>query len=324
MQQLKKEHPKEKSNIHPRNKHRERYDFAVLSASYPELGEFVRPNKYGDDSIDFSNPEAVKSLNKALLKHFYQISSWNVPAGYLCPPIPGRADYIHHIADVLASVNEGVIPTGERIRCLDIGVGASCIYPVIGNSEYGWSFVGSDTDAVSIESAGNIVTENSKLGRKVVLRQQNNSQDYFNGIIQEKERFDMSICNPPFHASIADAQAGSLRKVKNLKGHKGRKLQKAVLNFGGQASELCCEGGEIRFVGDMILQSRKFSSSCFWFSSLVSKQSNLDRIEMVLKKAKVAESKIVEMGQGNKTSRIVVWTFLDKNQQTQWKTDRWI
>ncbi|MEI8048680.1 MAG: RlmF-related methyltransferase, partial [Bacteroidota bacterium] len=146
----KREHPKEKSKMHPRNKHRERYDFKQLIGSCPELAEFVRPNVYDDDSIDFFDPEAVKMLNKALLKHYYDLGYWDIPKNYLCPPIPGRADYIHHIADLLGSKNKGQIPTGEKIKCLDIGVGANCVYPVIGNKEYGWSFIGCDIDAVSI------------------------------------------------------------------------------------------------------------------------------------------------------------------------------
>jgi len=94
----KKEHPKEKSRLHPRNKHRERYDFKLLIESSPELAQFVKMNIYNDESIDFFNPDAVKALNKALLKYFYDIENWDIPEGYLCPPIPGRADYIHHIA----------------------------------------------------------------------------------------------------------------------------------------------------------------------------------------------------------------------------------
>jgi len=114
--------------------------------SCPELGVFVKLNDYNDESIDFSNPEAVKMLNTALLKHYYKINHWNIPANYLSPPIPGRADYIHHIAELLGGSNNGKIPTDNKIKCLDIGVGASCVYPIIGNKEYGWSFVGSEID----------------------------------------------------------------------------------------------------------------------------------------------------------------------------------
>ena len=320
----KKEHPKVKSGLHPRNKHRERYDFKQLIDSCSELAQFVELNDYKDETIDFFNPEAVKMLNKALLKHYYDIDNWNIPKNYLCPPIPGRADYIHHIADLLCSNNpefpDRKIPIGNKIKCLDIGVGANCVYPIIGNKEYGWSFIGTDIDTVSIESANKIIEMNPFLKGKIEIRLQYNPQDIFYGIIQKGELFDLSICNPPFHASLAEAQSGTVRKLRNLK-HK--KIIKPILNFGGQNSELWCEGGEEKFVGDMIYQSKQFSTSCFWFSTLISKQSNLKNAYKALEKVKTVEVKIIPMGQGNKTSRIVAWTFLTLEQQKKWINTRW-
>ena len=114
----KKIHPEVKSRLHPRSKHRNRYDFEKLIEGFPELEPFVKPNKFGDESIDFSDPKAVVTLNKALLKHHYGIENWLIPEGYLCPPIPGRADYIHHIADLLSESNYGNIPTGGDILVL--------------------------------------------------------------------------------------------------------------------------------------------------------------------------------------------------------------
>jgi len=311
----KKEHPKEKTELHPRNRHRERYDFKQLIESCPELAPFVTLNSYNDESINFFDPEAVKMLNKALLKYYYVIAYWNIPENYLCPPIPGRADYIHHIADVLGSFNKGKIPTGSQIRCLDIGVGANCIYPIIGNKEYGWSFVGSEIDTVAIESANRIIEGNPLLKGKIEIRLQRNPQDIFTGIIQKDEFFDLTICNPPFHASLAEAQSGTLRKLTNLS-HK--KITKPILNFGGQNSELWCEGGEEQFVKEMIFQSKQFSASCLWFSTLLSKASNLKGVEEALKRVEAVEVKVISMGQGNKKSRIVAWTFLAGEQQKKW------
>lgn len=320
MIQKKKEHLKEKARLHPRNKHRERYDFKQLIGSCPELAPFVKLNIYKDESIDFADPEAVVMLNKALLKHHYNIDYWDIPHNYLCPPIPGRADYIHHIADVLNSKNFGRVPIGKSIKCLDIGVGANCVYPLIGNREYGWSFVGSDIDQVSLESAQKIVDMNPLLEGQIELRFQKNPDDVFFGIIHKDEHFDVSICNPPFHSSKEEAQSGTLRKLSNLNQKKENEL---VLNFGGQSNELWCKGGEEKFLRDMIRESEKFSTSCFWFSSLVAKQSHLKRVLDLLQKAKAAEVKTIPMGQGNKSSRIVVWTYLTPEQQLNWVNTRW-
>ncbi len=316
----KKKHPKVKSRLHARNRHRLRYDFKALGESCPELADFVSLNKYQDESIDFSNQEAVKTLNKALLKHYYDLEYWDIPENYLCPPIPGRADYIHHISDLLGGYNYGKIPSGKNVKCLDIGVGANCVYPIIGVKEYGWSFVGSDIDPVSIESANKIISMNLILKDNVECRLQPDSKDFFYGVIRKDESIDLSICNPPFHASEAEAKAGNLRKESNLK---QVKVTETKLNFGGQNNELCYDGGEERFVRNMIRQSKKFGKSCFLFSSLISKQSSLKSAYKVLEQAEALEVKIIPMGQGNKISRLLAWTFLTKEEQKKYKEERW-
>jgi 23S rRNA (adenine1618-N6)-methyltransferase len=320
MPDKKKVHPVEKVVLHPKNRHRERYDFAKLITTCPELAKYVKPNAFGDVSIDFANPKAVKWLNKALLKQYYSVEYWDIPTGYLCPPIPGRADYIHHIAELMGSSNNGVIPTGHKIKCMDIGVGASCVYPIIGNKDYGWSFIGSDIDVVALTSAGKIITNNHFLQRNIELRMQENPKDIFHGIMERSEPIDVAICNPPFHASLAEAQEGTLKKLSSLN---QKKITTPTLNFGGQSNELWCEGGEVRFVLDMIRQSKQFSSNCFWFSTLISKQSHLDVIKDALRTAGAKQVKVIPMGQGTKVSRIVAWTFLKPDQQEAWRKTRW-
>lgn len=309
-----------KFKLHSRNRHRDRYNFSELILSYPILEKYVKPNKYGDNSIDFSNPAAVKALNTALLMHFYGITSWYIPPNYLCPPIPGRADYIHHIADLLSETNNKKIPKGKQIRCLDIGIGANCIYPIIGVKEYGWSFVGAEIDAIAIKAAIRNIQENIRLKSKVEVRHQSNPKDVFFQIIQKGEQFDVSICNPPFHKSEKEALAGSIRKIKNLT---KKKIKTPKLNFGGQANELWCEGGEKRFIKEMIRQSLKFSHNCYWFSTLVAKEVNVKPILKSLEKVKPFALKIIPMGQGNKVSRMVAWTFLNSKEQELWKNTRW-
>ncbi|WP_298627267.1 23S rRNA (adenine(1618)-N(6))-methyltransferase RlmF [uncultured Legionella sp.] len=308
------------SKLHPRNKHGGRYDFKLLIKSCPMLAPFVTLNPYNELSIDFFNPEAVLMLNRALLKHYYGIAHWDIPNNYLCPPIPGRADYIHYIADLLGTCNQGMIPRGGKINCLDIGVGANCIYPIIGVHEFGWSFIGADIDSVAIKSANKIITMNSALTGAIKLRLQKNPNDVFQGIIQPNEFIDLTLCNPPFHTSETQARAGTQRKLTNLTGNKNHR---PTLNFGGQHNELWCNGGEIGFVRRMIAQSKQFSNSCFWFSTLISKQTNLERVYKELNQASCVEIKTIPMEQGNKTSRIVAWTFLSQEQQKQWAATRW-
>lgn len=301
-----KEIPKQKNNLHPRNKHQGQYDFEKLTGVLPELSNYVFVNQYHTSTIDFSNPDAVKTLNKALLSHYYGVNHWDIPAGYLCPPIPGRADYVHYVADILAETNNGIIPKGKKINCLDVGVGANAIYPIIGHCAYGWSFVGTDIDPVSVKAANAIVGFNEVLKDGIEIRLQNNKNHFFEGIIKPNEKFDLTICNPPFYTSEADAAAQNLRKTNNLS---GKKQDIPKLNFGGNSNELWCEGGEMKFIISMIRESAEFAESCRWFTSLVSKKEHLDRIYKELEKVKVSQFKTVEMAQGQKVSRLIAWNF---------------
>ncbi|NCB12398.1 MAG: 23S rRNA (adenine(1618)-N(6))-methyltransferase RlmF [Erysipelotrichia bacterium] len=305
--------------LHPRNFHNNRYDFTTLIKSQDSLKEFVKPNKYGDLSIDFANPDAVIALNKALLSHFYGIKNWEIPKGYLCPPIPGRADYIHHIADLLALSNNGKIPKGKTIKGLDVGVGANCIYPIIGVSIYGWQFLGSDIEKVSIESVLNIINSNEILKENIRVLQQENPSNIFVNIINKDEKYDFTLCNPPFHKSLDEALAGNKRKVQNLTKQKNTK---SALNFGGKNNELWCEGGEIAFIKNMIKESLEFSKNCLWFTTLVSKKENIPFIYKALKDVKTVEVKTIEMAHGQKISRIIAWTFLSKDEQKTWAKNR--
>lgn len=296
-----------KTGMHPRNPHRLRYDFEQLIGACPELASFVQANKFNSLSIDFADPRAVKMLNKALLKQFYGIAHWDIPENYLCPPIPGRADYIHHMADLLASTRQGIIPTGPSIKVLDIGVGANCIYPIIGQKAYGWHFVGSDIDPVAIRAANQLIAFNPSLKGKVECRLQSSASNIFSNILKPGEVFDLSICNPPFHPSANTASEGSERKTRNLS---STKKASGTLNFGGQYTELVCNGGEAEFVRRMVKQSSEVPNSCRWFSTLISQKSNLRGVYKALQKVGASEVRTIEMAQGQKQSRIVAWTFI--------------
>ncbi len=309
-----------KSNLHARNKQRERYDFELLIKCCPELAEFVIENKYGDETIDFLVPAAVKALNKALLFHNYELSYWDIPEDHLCPPIPGRADYIHHVADVLARFNFGKIPRGEKVKCLDVGVGANCVYPIIGNGEYGWSFIGSDVDEVAIASANKIVESNHKLKGKIECRLQTDSSNTFKGILKTDERIDLAICNPPFHVSPDEPKVETTRKPGRMK---KKNTSKAKFDLEATDSEQWTNGSEKAFILNMVDESVTYAKSCFWFSTLVTKRSTLKHIYKALDNLEAKDCKTIPMGLGTKSSRIVAWTFLNGREGKKWAAERW-
>lgn len=297
----------QKPGLHPRNRHHSRYDLPALCQACPALNEFITLTPVGEQTINFADPQAVKTLNKALLAHFYGVKAWDIPDGFLCPPVPGRADYIHHLSDLLSDENGNVV---KGANILDIGVGANCIYPLIGAHEYGWRFTGSETHPQAFASAQAIISANPQLTRLIRLRRQKESAAMFNGVIHKNEQYDATLCNPPFHDSAASARAGSERKRRNL----GQDRDDA-LNFGGQQQELWCEGGEVAFIKQMIAESKGFARQVMWFTSLVSKGENLPPLYRAL--TDVGAVKVVkkEMAQGQKQSRFIAWSFMDDEQR---------
>lgn len=287
--------------FHPRNRHQGEYDFGALVRACPELAPFVRRSPDGRPTVDFADGRAVRALNRALLALQYGIRGWVFPEGFLCPPVPGRADLIHHLAELLGEEAGGRIPTGPSVRVLDLGVGASCIFPLIGHAEYGWRFVGADVDAAALASAAAILKVNGLEGA-VALRLQPDRSRLFRGVVAEGERFDLSLCNPPFHVSAAAVRATAREKWRKL--GKG-----AGLNFGGRDAELWCEGGELGFIQRMIQESAEDPERCRWFSSLVSRSEHLPRLQAHLRRAGAAQVRVLEMGQGQKRSRVLAWRF---------------
>ena len=297
-----------KGMLHPDNRHHGRYDFNALSLVCPELSAFVINNPANESTIDFSNSEALRALNKALLLFFYDVQFWQIPADYLCPPIPGRADYIHYLADLLAEETNGITPTGKQVKVLDIGTGANCIYPILGSRINNWSFVGTDIDPISIKTAALIVKSNKNLAPFIKLRLQKKTESIFDGIIKPQDKFTLTLCNPPYHSSMENATAGTLRKIHNLdKSHSGNKNLK--LNFGGKVNELCCEGGEIAFLKQMCTESKKYAQQVQWFSSLVSKSDNVAPLKKRLKALNAKQVRVINMSQGQKISRLIAWCF---------------
>lgn len=290
--------------MHQNNIHKKGYHFKELIEAYGPLKSFVISNKEGKSTIDFANPDAVKALNKALLKAYYDVKFWDIPKGYLCPPVPGRADYIWAINDL---IQETTNLEDHQIKGLDIGSGANIIYPLIGRGIFDWQFVGTEIDDIAIENAVTILKENKIRPKSISIRKQENTNDFFKGIFRKDDYFAFSMCNPPFHKSAEEALKGSQRKVKNLTGK-----SEVVLNFGGTNKELWCEGGELSFISSMITESVNFKNNVVWFTSLVSKHENVRPLLKHLKTVTPADSRIIDMGQGQKKSRLIAWTFVKK------------
>lgn len=296
--------------LHSRNRYQGHYDLTALVECQPALADWLITTPDGRQSVNFSSPEAVRLLNHALLNNWYQYR-WHLAEGHLCPPIPGRADYLHYLADLL--INDAPNLDHKKVSALDIGCGANCIYPLIGYAEYGWRFTGTDINSASISGAQQIIELNPGLQRAIRLRKQRHKNAIFRGVIQPSEKFHLTLCNPPFHDSAQSAKLGTQRKNQQL--GLANPLQ---LNFAGQDNELWCSGGEAAFIQQMITESYEFSGQVLWFSCLVSKQSNLTFLRNQLKQSKVPVIKVIPMAQGNKVSRILAWSYLPQAERQRW------
>lgn len=315
----------------------------------------------GRQTVNWSNPESVRALNTALLVADYGINSNYadiLPKGALFPPVPGRADYIHHIADLLQSSNtnggKDNVPTGRQVVGIDVGTGASCIYPLLAASIYGWRMIATEINSMSIRSARDIVAAN-ELDELIDVRAQEKSDFIFDGVLQPEEVVDFTMCNPPFYPSKEAFQAENARKQRGLSRSRQARRNVSPLpvhlttfsksaagmsnNFGGNEHELWCNGGEVAFVKNMIRESELYRDRCLWFTSLVSRKNNLPKIECIMnmkgtrrnrkKGGRRARSQVevqavqhLPMGTGHKSATILMWSFLDEGQRREWGARR--
>lgn len=295
--------------MHKNNRHSKNYDLKSLIDSYPQLESFVFTNKHGNQTLDFADPKEVKALNTALLKRHYDIEYWEFPDQNLCPPIPGRLEYILLLNDLFRSSG-----LKKDVRVLDIGTGATCIYPLLGYSEFGWTFVASEVDKKALANAKQII-RNNRLEASIELRLQSKSEAILEGVLLPNERLTATICNPPFFKNEKEAIESTQQKLKGL----GKETKIFQRNFSGTSNELWYPGGEKAFLHNYLFQSSKLKEHCFWYTSLVSKKEHIKSMETSLRKLNATEFKVIEFSLGHKKSRVVAWSFLSKEEQKQWE-----
>ncbi len=217
-------------------------------------------------------------------------------------------DYIHHLAELIEPYN-----LKSSVKALDIGTGATCIYPLLGYSEYSWNFVASDIDSIVLKNAQIIIDKNN-LTANIELRLQSNKTQILKGLIEPLDKFAVSMCNPPFYKSEQDALQATIRKLSGLR----KERTEPIRNFSGTANELWYQGGEKAFLHNYLYESSLYKPNCFWHTSLVSNKDLIKSMQKSLKKLGATQVKVINMQLGNKISRVVAWTFLTREQQTDW------
>lgn len=279
--------------MHSKNLHASGYDLENLATLYTPLRPFILKKTSGESHIDFSNYKAVKILNEALLQVHYNIRSFGIPDSFLIPPVPSRADYIHHLAELTQK---------STTRVLDIGTGASLIYPLLGSSIYNWKFKTVDVNPEAIKIATKQLVANPDLNGTIEIMLQPDRGCIFKNVLLDGEHYTFTMCNPPFYSSENEALKANNQKNRNLG------ISMNSRNFNGISNELWCNGGEALFIKRMIKESILFKTQVQWFTCLISKSSHLPKIYKQLEKSN-ATYKTIPMEHGKKKTRFVAWQF---------------
>lgn len=282
--------------MHSENPFNKEYNFNGLIQSHPKLSEFIILGKSDRKSINFGDSEAIIALNTALLKRTYDVN-WELKPGHLCPALPGRLDYLIHVKDLLGG------PPEKPISMLDIGTGASLIYPLLATAAFDWNCTASEVALDSLEFAEKLLSLNPNL-KTTILRSQRFKSKVFHHVVEKNDYFDVVVCNPPFYKTQSEAEERNIRKNKNL-----HNTASIAHNFGGHSNELWYKGGEEAFIKIMATESASYKSQVGWFTCLISKSEHVKTLKRYVRKAKPAEVRVVEMEQGNKKSRFIAWTF---------------
>ncbi|OBZ66401.1 putative methyltransferase-like protein C27D7.08c [Grifola frondosa] len=314
--------------MQPRNPYRTPPDFVALAAAYPPLQPHLIQTANGA-TINFMDDAAQRRLTEALLHHDFRLSM-TLPNDRICPPVPNRLNYVLWIEDIIEATSLADPPHHpEQIKGLDMqvhvllyhgcvraddsnsGTGASAIYPLLGCQMHrDWSFVATDIDEVSLQYARLNVRQNALEDRVTVVQSDpagpiflpltNAREQEMEASISQDLEFDFTMCNPPFYRDREEM-------VKSAEGKES--APNAVLT--GADVELITPGGEVAFVGKMILESLHIQKHCRWYTSMLGKMSSLKDLAALLREHQIDNYAISDLVQGQTRRWVMAWSFGD-------------
>ncbi|KAH3680701.1 hypothetical protein WICPIJ_008137, partial [Wickerhamomyces pijperi] len=254
------------------------YDFHKLSKTHPDLTKFFNIDPISKQPRFKFTTESTNLLFKYILLDELNIDVLELQTDHLCPVIPSRIQYLLNVKEVL--VDSGLLrtesPNDESIRGIDIGTGYYGIYALLAYALFKWSMIGTDIDEQALRNLDRILIKNGLTDAIKTCH-----SDLFNGVMIDGQKLvHFTICNPPFY--------GSEEELKLAYQEKGFKSTEHALVIGSD-SELIYKGrssipghegniGELGFVQNMIDESYKLRDKIVWFSSIVSKKSNIKRL----------------------------------------------
>ncbi|KAH9512923.1 Methyltransferase-like protein 16 [Bulinus truncatus] len=267
--------------------------FLALAVKYPEFRAYTTQDESGKVFLDFKNADALRALTKCLLKEDFGLTL-DLPPDRLVPTLPLRLNYIHWLEDIVGRE--------ENKWGIDIGTGASCIYPILAASMNKWHFLATEADPENFFYATKNVTSNGLQG--FITVKQVTSEDILVAPLQsftQSSQFDFCMCNPPFFADHMEAQA-----ITNT-----RSVQRPEAASVSTASpqECIAHGGEVGFIRHMIEESTVLRDKIRVYTSMVGKKSSLSQLKEDMRHHKVAKYSTTEFCQGKTMRWGIAWTF---------------
>ncbi|KAM4843472.1 RNA N(6)-adenosine-methyltransferase METTL16 [Thomomys bottae] len=286
-------------SMHARNRYKDKPpDFAYLASKYPHFKQHVQMNLNGRVSLNFKDPEAVRALTCTLLKEDFGLSI-DIPLERLIPTVPLRLNYIHWVEDLIGHQESD---RSTLRRGIDIGTGASCIYPLLGATLNGWYFLATEVDDMCFNYAKKNVEQNnlSDLIKVVKVPQKTLLMD---ALKEESEIiYDFCMCNPPFFANQLEA--------KGINSRNPRRPPPSSVNTGG-ITEIMAEGGELEFVKRIIHDSLQLKKRLRWYSCMLGKKCSLAPLKKELRIQGVPKVTFTEFCQGRTMRWALAWSFYD-------------
>lgn len=278
--------------MHPRNIYKIPPDFKQLALDFPEFRQYVIQDLNGKVNFDFKNNKALRALSSTLLKKDFNLDV-EIPLNKLIPTVPLRLNYILWLEDLLT-----LCKNSDQITGIDIGTGASCIYPLVGAKKNGWFLLATEVDVESVSCAKQNVERNN-LTSLIEIMTVNESVTLKE--VVKTANYDFCMCNPPFFGSTQELHPS----------FKARKPDrpKPKNSFCASINEVVVKGGEIDFITKLINESVTLREQVKIYSTMIGHKSSLPLLKFTLRQANVSSFKETEFCQGNTTRWGLAWTF---------------
>lgn len=259
-----------------------------------------------------------RQLAKTILKVDFNLTL-TLPPDRLCPAVPVRWNYVRWLQDLLdtsapwtdlTAISLAPVPVPDparRVRGLDIGVGASCIYGLLAcATRPRWEVCGTDIDAASLAAAQANVTANGLVDRILLRRQPDPTAalvpfDLLPWPATPADPLDFVMTNPPFYASAEDMAACNARKPRPAS---------AVCT--GAENEMIGPGGDLGFARRLLAESRTEGPRVRWWTIMLGKRASAVALVAELRAAGVSNFAVTDLRAGHRTRRwAVAWSWTE-------------